>query len=275
MEKTQATTNNTPTVAVEPIQAPAKVLTFTGFYSAPQTVTTVTAQSVGFLYTEAVRLRTIGLEQTEASGLKNAIVAGDAFNSFVIAESLTARGAAEAVQKHTTVKPATIRAYGRIADLAAKVHTDRLLLVKTTNNAQKLGFLTASSITEEAAKAAINAFVDGEKLNTIKNNLHIAVKDSDLPDGEYLNKWLTVHYYGEETENQEQAAEFKAIKRILASIVKSNVKEIVLSALLADKAREEDNEIDETLTPFEAEAEAAEKAEAKAAKRHHPVSLVA
>lgn len=229
--------------AVELVTVPANnVIDFSGF-TFPVTVVTATptAESVGFLYSEAIRLRTSGIAAVESKGLANAILAGDSFNLYVQAEALTARGAAEAVERYTTAKATTIRAYGRIADLAVKVGSSVLLTVGTTNNAQKLGFLSSPSITAEAAKAAVIAFVAGEKLNTIKQNLHITVKDSDLPDGEFLNKWLSVHYYGEEEENKEQAEEFKKIKRILSSIVKANVKEIVLSALLADKAREEDN----------------------------------
>jgi hypothetical protein len=264
--------------AVEPIEVPASnVIDFSAFGSASvdTTVSRYTAEAVGFLYSEAVRLRTSALSSAEHTGLRNAILAGNAFNAYVTAESLTIRGGAEAVERHTTVKANTIRAYGRIAELASKVGSFHLLTVGTTNNAQKMLFLSAPAITAEAAKVAITAFVQGEKLNAIKTNLHITVKDSDLPDGEFLNKWLSVHYYGEEEENKEQADEFKTIKRILASIVKKNVKEIILSALLADKAREEDNEVsDDSLTPFEAEAEAAEKAEAEANKRNR-VSLVA
>jgi hypothetical protein len=248
--------------AVEPVEAPASnVVDFSSFGSVkPQAVNTLTAQSVAFSYRQAITLRLNGIVLAEKSGLENAILAGDQFNSYIVQESLTARGGAELVEVYSDgIKSATIRAYGRVAELAAKVDTSRLLTVGSINNAQRLGFLTSPKISAESAKGAIEAFVAGTKINVIRESLNLPVDLDSLEGNDFLVQWGTVHLFPEteeDTGRKEKEEQLKAFKRIVKALDKHNLKEIVFGALLAEKAKEEDIESPDELTSFESKVEA-------------------
>jgi hypothetical protein len=217
----------------------------------PVAVNALTAQKVGDLYLDAINLRVEGLAKIESEGLARAITAGDSFNLYREQESLTARGGAEAIEKATDgkVKAQTIRAYGRIADLASKVSTSTLLTVGSINSAQTLGFLTNPKISAEAAKNAVIAFVAGTKIKAIRENLNLPVALDSLEGSEFLVAWGSAHLIPVTEEDKEAKAkeeQFKQFKRIVKALDKHNLKEVVFGALLAEQARNSDDTVEDT-----------------------------
>jgi hypothetical protein len=229
----------------------------------------LTAQTVADTYRLAIANGDKVVKNAQAYKLGLAIKAGDAFNLYAISNSLTLRGASEEVAAiEQTLSANTIRSYGRLSQLASKVGTSKLLEVGTIVDAQRLLFLDNKVISTDAAKTAVDSFVSGVKIDAIRESLHLqALENKEGID--FLTSWVDTHLGSQETEETKvKASEVKACKKILRAIVKSNVQEYILAALLAGKAHEADEDIEEpeTLTPFEQEIEIQEAIERATAR---------